>query len=147
MHTALQLAYEAERQGEVPVGAVLVQEGQVIGRGYNRTITDHDPSAHAEIVAMRDAGQALSNYRLPQTSLYVTLEPCSMCAGAIIHARVSRVIYAAHDPKTGAHTSQFELLQHPGHNHRVEVMHGIMADESRELLQRFFRARRKKTPN
>ncbi len=143
MREALALARQAEQQGEVPVGAVLVKDGVIIGRGYNRTITDHDPSAHAEVVVLRDAGLSQNNYRLPGTTLYVTLEPCVMCAGAIIHARVARVVYAATDPKTGADGSQFDVLQSPLHNHRVKVDKGILADESATLLQMFFRKRRK----
>lgn len=142
MTEALVLARQAEKQGEVPVGAVLVKDDEIIGRGYNRTITDNDPSAHAEIVALRDAGLNQNNYRLPDTTLYVTLEPCVMCAGAMIHARVGRVVYAATDPKTGADGSMFEVLQSPLHNHRVEVQQGVMADESRTLLQGFFKIRR-----
>lgn len=143
MQEALALARQAEQQDEVPVGAVLVKDGAIIGRGYNRTIMDHDPSAHAEMVALRDAGLNQNNYRLPDTTLYVTLEPCVMCAGAIIHARVARVVYAATDPKTGADGSQFDVLQSSLHNHRVKVDKGILADDSAALLQAFFRQRRK----
>ncbi len=143
MTEALNLAREAENRGEVPVGAVVVRDGVIIGRGHNRTISDHDASAHAEIVALRDAGLLQNNYRLPDTTLYVTLEPCVMCAGAIIHARVGRVVYAARDPKTGADGSCFDILQNPLHNHRVEVEQGLMAEQSADLLQNFFRQRRK----
>lgn len=142
MRAALELARQAEALGEVPVGAVVVKNGKIIGGGHNRTITDNDPSAHAEMVALRAAGRQLGNYRLPDTTLYVTLEPCVMCAGAIIHARIANVIYAARDPKTGADGSQFAILQNPEHNHRVTVAHGVMEQESRALLQGFFQARR-----
>jgi tRNA(adenine34) deaminase len=144
MREALALAGQARDQlGEVPVGAVLVDAaGQCIGRGLNRTISDHDPSAHAEIVALREAGRAQHNYRLTGSTLYVTLEPCAMCAMALVHARVGRVVYAADDPKTGAVVSVFDLLTSPRHNHRVEVCRGVLADEAGALLRDFFRARR-----
>ncbi len=144
MREALALAEHArDTLGEVPVGAVLVDaEGRCIGRGLNRTISDHDPSAHAEIVALREAGRALSNYRLTGSTLYVTLEPCAMCAMALVHARVARVVYAADDPKTGAVVSVFDLLTSSQHNHRVEVCRGVLADVSSALLRDFFRARR-----
>ncbi len=145
MTAALELAEQAESQGEVPVGAVLVKHGVIIGRGYNQTITNNDPSAHAEIIALRDAGLKQANYRLPDTTLYITLEPCVMCAGALIHARIARVVYAATDPKTGADGSMFELLQSPLHNHRIEVQQGVLAGQSVELLQRFFQQRRAAT--
>jgi len=144
MRQALALAEQArDRLGEVPVGALLVDaDGRCIGEGLNRTITDHDPSAHAEIVALREAGRALGNYRLSGSTLYVTLEPCAMCAMALVHARVARVVYAADDPKTGAVLSVFDLLTSKRHNHRVEVCRGVLADESSALLRDFFRARR-----
>ncbi len=142
MEQALQLAEQAGGQGEVPVGAVLVKYGQIIGRGHNQTISLSDCTAHAEIVALRDAGLQQANYRLPDTTLYVTLEPCIMCAGAIIHARVSRVVYAAKDPKTGADGSQFDILQSPLHNHQLQVEQGVLAEQSAALLQNFFRERR-----
>lgn len=142
MGVALELACRAADHQEVPVGAVLVKEGQVIGEGWNRTIGLQDCTAHAEIMALRDAGQKLGNYRLPDTTLYVTLEPCCMCAGAIIHARVGRVVYGADDPKTGAAGSVFDVLNNARHNHRVELAHGCRAAESSALLQDFFRARR-----
>lgn len=129
--------------GEVPVGAVLVDaQGQLVAEGCNRTITDCDPSAHAEIVALRAAGRALGNYRLNGCTLYVTLEPCAMCAMALVHARIARVVYAADDPKTGAVHSVFQLLQSEHHNHRVAVQGGVMADDCGALLRDFFRARR-----
>lgn len=148
MRHALELAERAERDhGEIPVGAVLVgADGRLLGEGWNRNIGEHDPSAHAEIVAMRAAGQALGNHRLVGTSLYVTLEPCAMCAMAMVHARVARVVYAASDPKTGAAGSVFGLLADPRHNHRVEVLGGILADEASRRLTNYFRAKRGKPP-
>jgi len=143
MSHALGLARHAEsREGEVPVGAVLVRDGRIIGEGWNRNIAASDPTAHAEVLALRDAGRRLGNYRFPGAELYVTLEPCAMCAGAIVHARIARVIFGAHDPKTGAAGSVFDLLQHERHNHRVEVREGVLGDEAGELLRGFFRARR-----
>ncbi|UXI66585.1 tRNA adenosine(34) deaminase TadA [Tahibacter amnicola] len=143
MHRALALARHAETaEGEVPVGAVLVLNGDVIGEGWNRNITLNDPSAHAEIIAMRDAGQRVSNYRFPGAVLYVTLEPCAMCSMAIIHARIGRVVYGATDPKTGAAGSVFDTLTSERHNHRVAVAGGLLADEAGDLLRRFFRSRR-----
>ena len=143
MSQALDLARQAEKQGEVPVGAVLVRDGVVIGKGWNSNIGRNDPSAHAEIVAMRNAGLVSNNHRLPGCTLYVTLEPCCMCAGAMIHARVERLVFAAADPKTGAAGGQFDLLADPGHNHRVMVQGGCLQEESTDLLKSFFRARRK----
>ena len=143
MAHALDLARHAESsEGEVPVGAVLVQGDRIVGEGWNRNIATSDPTAHAEVLALRDAGRRLGNYRFPGAELYVTLEPCAMCAGAIVHARVARVIFGAHDPKTGAAGSVFDLLQHERHNHRVEVREGVLGDEAGELLRGFFRARR-----
>ena len=143
MLRALELARHAEDQfDEVPVGAVLIQDGELIGAGCNRSIIDHDPSAHAEIVALRDAGQRLRNYRFTGTTLYVTLEPCAMCAMALIHARIARVIYAAPDLKTGAAGSVFDTLISARHNHRIEVRQGLQADTSALLLRDFFRQRR-----
>lgn len=143
MAHALELARHAEsREGEVPVGAVLVHDGRVIGEGWNRNIAASDPTAHAEVLALRDAGRRLGNYRFPGAELYVTLEPCAMCAGAIVHARIARVIFGAHDPKTGAAGSVFDLLQHERHNHRVDVREGVLGEEAGELLRGFFRARR-----
>ncbi|WP_297903440.1 tRNA adenosine(34) deaminase TadA [Metallibacterium sp.] len=140
---ALELAQHADQQlGEVPVGAALIQNGQLIGAGCNRSIIEHDPSAHAEIVALRAAGQLLGNYRYTGSTLYVTLEPCAMCAMALIHARVARVVYAAADLKTGAAGSVFDTLISAHHNHRVEVRQGLLADASAELLREFFRRRR-----
>jgi tRNA(adenine34) deaminase len=143
MQRALELARHAEASdGEVPVGAVLVLNGEMVGEGWNRNITLHDPTAHAEIQALRDAGRRVGNYRFPGATLYVTLEPCVMCAGAMIHARIGRVVYAATDPKTGADGSAFDLLQHERHNHRPSVHRGVLANEASELLSRFFRSRR-----
>ena len=143
MRRALELALRAQDEHEeVPVGAVLVLDDQIVGEGWNRSITTHDPSAHAEIAALRDAGRRLENYRFPGASLYVTLEPCVMCAGAIVHARVARVVFAADDPKTGAAGSVFDTLVSDRHNHKVEVVRGLCADESSQLLRTFFRQRR-----
>jgi tRNA(adenine34) deaminase len=142
MREAIDLARRAETEGEVPVGAVLVIDGECVGRGWNRPVAAHDASAHAEINALRDAGARLGNYRLPGSTLYVTLEPCVMCAGAIVHARVARVVYGALDPKTGAAGSVFDTLVSDRHNHVVQVESGLLADESSHLLRTFFRARR-----
>ncbi len=142
MREALALAREAEAAGEVPVGAVVVKAGEVIGRGYNHPISGHDPTAHAEIAAMRDAATKLGNYRLTGCELYVTLEPCSMCAGAIIHARVERVVYGAADPKTGACGSIIDLFSESRLNHHSMVESGLMADSCTSLLKSFFKKRR-----
>ncbi len=144
MRHALQLAARAEAEDEVPVGAVLVREGVLIGEGWNRPIGTHDPSAHAEMLALRDAAKRVGNYRLPGAVMYVTLEPCPMCVGAMIHARVQRVVFAAHDPKTGACGSALDLPGHASHNHRLCVEGGLLAEESAALLRAFFRARRVK---
>ena len=146
MRSALDLARLAHDQGEVPVGAVLVYDNEIIGKGWNQPIASHDPTAHAEIMAIRDAGQKLDNYRLPGTTLYVTLEPCVMCAGAIIHARIEHVVIAAKDPKTGAAGSVFDLLPSDQlFNHKTTVEQGILADEASAMLSNFFKARRMKT--
>ena len=143
MQRALGLARHAEASDrEVPVGAIVVLDGQVVGEGWNRNITLGDPTAHAEIQALRDAGRRCGNHRLPGATLYVTLEPCVMCAGAIVHARIARVVYGAADPKTGAAGSVFDVLQHERHNHRVEVTRGVLGDECGDLLRAFFRSRR-----
>ncbi|MEJ2401469.1 MAG: tRNA adenosine(34) deaminase TadA [Xanthomonadales bacterium] len=142
MHRALELATRAERKGEVPVGAVLVRDEEVLGEGWNRPITLNDPSAHAEILAMRQAGERTGNYRLPGSTLYVTLEPCAMCVGAMVHARIERVVYAAPDPKTGALGGAFSLPDLHAHNHVLRVAGGLLADEAGELLRSFFRQRR-----
>ena len=143
MQRALELAECAEQSGEVPVGAVLIRDGIVLGEGWNRSISDHDPSAHAEIVAMRNAGRQLDNYRLPGTTLYVTLEPCPMCVGAMIHARIERLVFGAADPKTGALGGAFSLPQIHQHNHVLETEGGVLAAEAGEMLRSFFRRRRK----
>lgn len=146
MKQAYELALSAAAQDEVPVGAILVDsENRCIGRGSNQPISAHDPTAHAEIIALRDAAARLENYRLPETSLYVTLEPCPMCAGAIVHARVHRVVYAAADPRTGSAGSVYDLLNSPHLNHRVEVEAGVMQCECSTLLKTFFLERRKKS--
>jgi tRNA(adenine34) deaminase len=142
MRVALELAQEAANSGEVPVGAVVVRDGEIIGRGCNAPIGQHDPSAHAEIRALRDAAARSGNYRLVDCSLYVTLEPCAMCAGAIMHARIARVVYGAKDPKTGAAGSVVDLFAEPRLNHHCEVQGGLLADACGGLLSRFFSARR-----
>ena len=142
MHAAIAEARAAEAEGEVPVGAVVLLDGEIIGRGNNRVIRDSDPTAHAEIVAMRNAAQHLNNYRLTGCTLVVTLEPCAMCSGAILHARVGRLVYAATDPKAGACGSVLEVMNHPKLNHRVDVTPGVLADECSAMLSQFFRARR-----
>ena len=142
MRIALEEARRAGEEGEVPIGAVLVSKGEVIGRGRNRPIALSDPTAHAEIQALRDGGSRVGNYRLPGSTLYVTLEPCIMCAGAILQARVGGLVFGNEDPKGGAVSSLYSLLEDSRLNHRVEVISGVLADECRELLQRFFRERR-----
>ena len=142
MTAALALAWSAKEAGEVPVGAVVVSDGRVVGRGYNAPISSHDPSAHAEIQAMRAASLALGNYRLTECTLYVTLEPCPMCAGAIQHARVARVVFGASDPKTGACGSVIDLFAEPLLNHHTQVEGGVLAQQCGELLTNFFRERR-----
>jgi len=144
MRRALALAGRASREDdEIPVGALVVDaDGVVIGEGWNRNIAEHDPSAHAEIVAMRRAGQALGNHRLVGCTLYVTLEPCAMCAMAMVHARVSRVVFGAFDPKTGAAGSVFDMLGDPRHNHRIDVTGGVLADVAGPMLTNYFRAKR-----
>ena len=142
MRLALEQAKQAESEGEVPVGAVVVIDDKVIGQGRNQTLGLHDPSAHAEIMAMREAGKNLSNYRIPGSTLYVTLEPCIMCAGAILHARVERVVFGARDEKTGAVGSIANLLENPLVNHRCRVTAGILSESSRLLLGNFFQQRR-----
>lgn len=142
MQRALELAAHAETKGEVPVGAVIVRDDEVIAEGWNQPVASHDPTAHAEVMALRAAGNAEKNYRLLDTTLYVTLEPCVMCAGAIIHARVGRVVYGASDPRVGAAGSAFSLLGSDQFNHVVQVEGGIMETECGEFLRRFFKARR-----
>ncbi len=142
MQRALTLAEQAQHYGEVPVGAVIVQDNILIGEGWNQPISSHDPSAHAEIQAIRMACQTSNNYRLPGADLYVTLEPCIMCAGAIIHSRISRVIFACKEPKTGAAGSCFDVFNNPRLNHHVQCKHGVLAELSSSLLRDFFKARR-----
>ena len=142
MEYALRLARRAAAAGEVPVGAVLVRAGEILGEGYNRPIGASDPTAHAEILALRRAAAAVGNYRLVGATLYVTLEPCPMCAGAIVHARGARVVFGAADPRSGAAGTVFDLLQSPSLNHRVRVRGGVLAEICSDLLQGFFRARR-----
>ena len=142
MRAALALAVRAEAEGEVPVAAIVVRNQEIVGRGWNRNIAHCDPSAHAEIEALREAGRLLGNHRLVDTTLYCTLEPCLMCAGALVHARVRRVVYAAADPKTGAHQSVFQILQSPLHNHQIEVRSGVLGEQSSARLSEFFRRRR-----
>ena len=142
MTQALELAREAQAAGEVPVGAVVVKDGAVIGRGYNRPISARDPSAHAEMVALRDAAARLGNYRLSGCDLFVTLEPCVMCAGAIMHARIGRLVFGARDPKTGACGSVIDLFGEARLNHHTQVIGNVRSDAARDLLQAFFGARR-----
>ena len=142
MQLALEEARAAAQVEEVPVGAILVKDGQILARGNNRTIRDCDPTAHAEIIALREAARSTGNYRLTGTTLYVTIEPCAMCAGAIVQARVARVVYGADDPKGGAVRSCFAVLSHARLNHQVEVAAGVSAEESVALLQAFFGTRR-----
>jgi tRNA(adenine34) deaminase len=143
MEAALGEAAQAEAEGEVPVGAVVVCDGKVIGRGRNRNRMDLDPTAHAEIVALREAARTLGNYRLERCTLFVTIEPCAMCAGALIQARIARLVYGADDPKAGAAGSALQVLNHPQLNHKMEVVKGLLAERSARLLQIFFQARRK----
>jgi tRNA(adenine34) deaminase len=145
MAGALDQARLAEREGEVPVGAVVVMDGAVVGRGYNQPISAGDPTAHAEIVAIRDAARRVGNYRLTGATLFVTVEPCLMCVGALVHARIATLVYGAPEPRTGAVESTVRGGELPGHNHRFEVVAGVRADECRELMQAFFRARRGRT--
>lgn len=142
MEEALREALRAEALGEVPVGAVVVLDDRIVGRGCNRNLADHDPTAHAEIVALRQAGLKLGNHRLLHCALYVTVEPCAMCAGAMVHARLQRLVYGADDPKAGAVRSVLSVLNHPQLNHAVAVTSGVLAARSMDLLQAFFRSRR-----
>lgn len=142
MRYALQLADNAQRQGEIPVGAVLVKDNKIVGEGWNQSITLHDPSAHAEMMAIRLAGKSLQNYRLIESCLYVTLEPCSMCAGLLIHSRISRLVFGAADFKTGAAGSFLDLLSDPRVNHQIEVSGGVLAQECGDKLSGFFKLRR-----
>jgi tRNA(adenine34) deaminase len=146
LREAIAEAQDAEANGEVPVGAVVVHEDKIIGRGQNRVLRDSDPTAHAEIVALREAGLALNNYRLEDCTVYATLEPCAMCAGAILHARISRLVYAAPDPKAGACGSVLSVMNHPQLNHKLEVTSGLLAEECGIMLTNFFLKRRGKRP-
>jgi tRNA(adenine34) deaminase len=143
MAKALELARRAEDAGEVPVGAVIVKDDKLIAEGWNQPIGSHDATSHAEIMAMREAGKKLNNYRLIDTTMYVTLEPCSMCVGAMIHARVSKVVYGTSEPRTGALGGAFDLLRANQHNHVFDVVSGVLAEESKTLLKDFFQSRRK----
>lgn len=143
MQRAFELATIAEGKGEVPVGAVLVKDGVIIAEGFNQPILSHDPTAHAEMVALRAAGRQIENYRLVNTTLYVTLEPCAMCAMAMVHARVARVVFATPDPRTGAAGSVLNILQNPNFNHQCQVESGLLQDDCSEQLKRFFRNKRK----
>jgi tRNA(adenine34) deaminase len=142
MEEALRSAQRALEAGEVPVGAVVVCGERIVGRGWNRNLTDRDPTAHAEIVALREAGATLGNHRLAGCDLFATIEPCPMCAGALVHARIKRLVYGADDPKAGAVHSVMQVLNHPQLNHKIEVRSGILAGRSAELLQTFFKSRR-----
>ncbi len=142
MEEALRCAQRALEAGEVPVGAVVVCDGQFVGRGWNRNITRSDPTAHAEVIALREAGAALGNHRLEGCELFVTIEPCAMCASAMVHARIHRLIYGADDPKAGAVRSVMQVLNHPQLNHKIVVRGGVLAGRSAEVLQSFFRNRR-----
>lgn len=143
MQLALEQAQLALRAGEVPVGAVVIKDGQVVGSGFNRNLTDHDPTAHAEIVALRQAAARLGNHRLPGCILVCTIEPCAMCAGAMVHARISRLIYGAADPKAGAAGSVLEITNHSRLNHHIEVTRGVLAEQCSELLKNFFAGKRR----
>lgn len=142
MEEALHAAKRALEAGEVPVGAIVVCDGHIVGRGWNRNISENDPTAHAEIIALREAGAGLGNHRLIDCELFATIEPCPMCAGALVHARVRRLVYGADDPKAGAVRTVLQLLNHPRLNHKIEVCSGVLAGRSAELLQEFFRSRR-----
>ncbi len=142
MAEALRAAQRALEAGEVPIGAVVVSEGRIVGRGWNHNVTDNDPTAHAEILALRDAGRNVGNHRLSDCELFATIEPCAMCAGALVHARIRRLVYGAEDPKAGAVHSVLSVVNHPKLNHRMEVRGGVLAGRSAEILQEFFRSRR-----
>lgn len=142
MEKALLLAKKAQQQGEVPVGAIIVRDDEVLAEGWNQPIINNDPTAHAEIQALRAASRSVKNYRLPDATLYITLEPCIMCAGAIVYARIKRLVFAATEPKTGAAGSCFDVFNTPQLNHHVHCEHGILAEQSNELLRTFFRSRR-----
>ena len=142
MRIALEEAGNARTAGEVPIGAIVVLNGQIIGQGFNRPISSSDPTAHAEVVALRAAAQSVGNYRLTNATVYVTVEPCLMCVGAMVHARIATVVFGATEPKAGALRSMTRAHELPGLNHRLEIVDGVLADESRALLQEFFKSRR-----
>jgi len=142
MEEALRAAQRALEAGEVPVGAVVTHDGRIVARGWNRNLSDNDPTAHAEIVALREAAQNLGNHRLGDCELFATIEPCAMCAGALVHARIRRLVYGADDPKAGAVHSVLQVLNHPALNHHMEIQGGVLAGRSAEMLQKFFRKRR-----
>jgi tRNA(adenine34) deaminase len=142
MQEALRAAQRALEAGDVPVGAVVVCDGRIVGRGWNRNLLESDPTAHAEVVALREAGAAVGNHRLSDCELFATIEPCAMCAGALVHARIRRLVYGADDPKAGAVHSVMQVLNHPRLNHRMEVQGGVLAGRCAEVLQQFFRGRR-----
>ena len=142
MEEALREAQRAEAAGEVPVGAVIIYQDRIVARGHNRNLLEHDPTAHAEIVAMREAGRIIGNHRLVDCDLYVTIEPCPMCAGAMVHARIRRLIYGADDPRAGAVHSVMQVVNHPQLNHRTEITSGVLAGRCMDMLQTFFRAKR-----
>lgn len=146
MEEALREAARAQATGEVPIGAVVVYEGGIVGRGWNSSITSNDPTAHAEMQALRQAAQTVGNYRLAGCELYVTLEPCAMCAGAMVHARIARLVYGADDPKAGAVQSVLQVVNHPALNHRIEITRGVLGGRCMETLQAFFRERRNAQP-
>ena len=142
MEEALGCAQRALEMGEVPVGAVVITEGRIVGRGWNRNLADNDPTAHAEIGALREAGRTVGNYRLGECELFATIEPCAMCAGALVHARIRRLVYGADDPKAGAVHSVLQVLNHPKLNHQMDIRGGVLAGRAAEMLQEFFRGRR-----
>jgi tRNA(adenine34) deaminase len=142
MQEALRAARRALEAGEVPVGAIVVCNGRIVGRGWNQNLLDSDPTAHAEVMALREAGASVGNHRLGDCELFATIEPCAMCAGALVHARIHRLVYGADDPKAGAVHSVMQVLNHPRLNHRIEVQGGVLAGRCAELLQEFFRSRR-----
>lgn len=142
MELALELARRGAEAGEVPVGALVIKDGQIVGQGHNRNLLDNDPTAHAEIVALRQAAATLGNHRLIGCEIFVTVEPCAMCAGAMVHARIARLVYGAADPKAGAVSSVLQVINHPRLNHKMEVTAGVLADQCAELLQDFFRKKR-----
>ncbi|MFL6386238.1 MAG: tRNA adenosine(34) deaminase TadA [Terriglobales bacterium] len=145
MERALELAGLAADLGEVPVGALVIKDGEIMGQGHNRNLLDNDPTAHAEIVALRQAAARLGNHRLTGCTMVATIEPCSMCAGALIHARIARLVYGAADPKAGAAGSTLQVINHPNLNHRMEVTAGVLAEQCSEILQKFFRQKRQQT--